>query len=767
MDYFYYSYTPFFKSIDDKAVDANVAFTMLTGYSRNEIIGKSIDEISHLLKVNYQLNLTELDKEFHGYIFTKKFEPREVVISVNSYKGQNEKDFFIEEKLRSKLEELSPYASSLLNDNACATAVINFNDGMIIKANKEYMDLLNISHADYEKCIGKIIFDIETGYKGAELNKIFHRVKNTGKSYYSNEFKLDYINKKPRYYFLSTVPIYFEGKPKFIISQAYNITESIENRQIVENQKEELKTIIENLSEAISVIDNKGNITLLNNSAKELLKVPNESSNIMNEADLTGDVSQSNILNLKNFMKKSLMGYENAEKALLTEKNFEGESSKYYSASKSNIYDKYGNLEKSIFCFHDVTDRIKNEENFFIKAQYELANKIIDNLELGLQRYTYPDYKIIDMNNKAYRELKDHFPFIEPLNMIRGKNIHDILNQEDVSQEIIEKTIKYSPYIEQLNYSIDGEEKHLKLIYQPLYGFNNQVTEIIVITMDVSDYVNEKKKMEEALKFQDELFVNVSHELKTPLNVIYSATQLIEVYLNIQDSRSYKDKINKSIFSIKQNCYRFTKLINNILDISKIETGHFKMMLKNENIVSVVENIVLSVSDYVKSKGLTIEFDTDEEEIIIACDPEKIERIILNLISNAIKFTNEGGKISVCVYDKEETVEITVEDTGIGISEEHINNIFKRYHQADKSLSRNAEGSGIGLSLIKSLVELHGGNIMVNSVPGKGSIFVFELPNKVLKDCDNASEINNLNLNSNKVELMNIEFSDIYDKGWN
>ena len=172
-----------------------------------------------------------------------------------------------------------------------------------------------------------------------------------------------------------------------------------------------------------------------------------------------------------------------------------------------------------------------------------------------------------------------------------------------------------------------------------------------------------------------------------------------------------------SINIIKQNCYRFTKLVNNIIDVSKIESGFLKLNLSNENIVNIIENIVQSVSDYIKVKGLNIVFDTNTEEKIIACDPDKVERIIINLISNAIKFTNASGSIFVNIIDKGDTVEISVKDTGIGMDKKHLNNIFKRFHQVDKSLSRNTEGSGIGLSLVRSIVKLHGGKISAESKP--------------------------------------------------
>lgn len=761
MDYFYYSYTPFFKSVNQVVQEVNIAFVMLTGYSKHEIIGKTINEINHMLKIDSQVDLENFENEFHGYLFTKKYEPREVIITINCYKNKIEKDYFIEEKLNSKIEEVSPYTSSLLRDNVSAAAIFNYSDCMLIKANREYLDFLNIPHSDYGECIGKNLYNIKVGFNGDDLKNIFFKVKKTGKSYYANEFKLEYENRNQKYYFLITVPIYIKGQPKYIISQAYDITENIENREIVENKNIELHAIIENMSDALVVVDKNNNISLSNNSANELLKVSKTSVDAIEEAGLTVDKDDYNMLNLGNFMRSNFLDNDSVNKVILTNKK--SDDTQYYTASKNSIYDKFGEVEKSIFCFHDITDRIKNEENLFIKAQYELANKIIDNLELGLQRFSYPEYLIIDLNNKAYRELKDHYPDIEPLSSIRGKNIHDVLNVEDISQEIIRKTIKNNPYIEQINYEANGEKKYLKLIHQPLYGFNNQITEIITVTMDVTDYVKEKKKMEEALKLQDELFVNVSHELKTPLNVIYSAIQLIEIYLQMGDSENYKGKINKSINSIKQNCYRFTKLINNILDSSKIESGHFNMRVSNEDIVYVVENIVLSVAEYVESKELTIIFDTDVEGKIIACDPEKIERVVLNLISNAIKFTNAGGKILVNIHEKKDTIEITVKDTGIGISKDHINNIFKRYHQADKSLSRNAEGSGIGLSLVKSIVVLHGGQISVKSEVGKGSVFKIELPNRLVEDFGNDNLDNRY---VNKLEMINIEFSDIYDKGW-
>lgn len=143
---------------------------------------------------------------------------------------------------------------------------------------------------------------------------------------------------------------------------------------------------------------------------------------------------------------------------------------------------------------------------------------------------------------------------------------------------------------------------------------------------------------------------------------------------------------------------------------------------------------------------------------MIACDPDKMERIILNLISNAIKFSSKGGEIFVDLKDKDKFIEISVKDNGVGIQKNNLELIFDRFKQVDKSLSRNAEGTGIGLSLVKSIVELQGGSISVESEYGKGSKFIVKLPSgKVLKE----NKIYNNEVKSGDQNIR-VELSDVY-----
>jgi signal transduction histidine kinase len=214
--------------------------------------------------------------------------------------------------------------------------------------------------------------------------------------------------------------------------------------------------------------------------------------------------------------------------------------------------------------------------------------------------------------------------------------------------------------------------------------------------------------------------------------------------------------------TLKQNCYRLLRLINNLIDITKIDSGFMNINLRNCNIVSTVEDITLSVVDYVENKGINLIFDTEVEEKIMAIDPDKIERIILNLLSNAIKFTDSGANITVTIYDRGDNIIISVKDTGCGMPEDKLHTIFERFAQVDKLTARANKGSGIGLSLVKSLVEMHNGTISVESKVGEGSEFLITLPVNVNPDETDMQDFINTCIQPSHVESINIEFSDIY-----
>lgn len=266
-------------------------------------------------------------------------------------------------------------------------------------------------------------------------------------------------------------------------------------------------------------------------------------------------------------------------------------------------------------------------------------------------------------------------------------------------------------------------------------------------------------------KLKTEFFANLSHELRTPLNILLGTTQLLKVLpISYEDSksRSRKKSLENYTHIMEQNCFRLLRLINNLIDVTKIDAGFFEIKLGNHDIVKLVEDVSMSIASYMEDRQITLEFDTEVEERIIACDPDAIERIMLNLLSNATKFTSPEGQVFVSIYDSPEEVTISVRDTGVGISEEKQKIIFNRFVQDNKTLCRNHEGSGIGLSLVKSLVEMHGGSIFLTSQLGEGTEVVINLPVRTVK-IDRKDTM--ASQEERLIERISIEFSDIYPIG--
>ena len=282
----------------------------------------------------------------------------------------------------------------------------------------------------------------------------------------------------------------------------------------------------------------------------------------------------------------------------------------------------------------------------------------------------------------------------------------------------------------------------------------------------ILSFIKDKKNLKHAVEIESlktEFFANLSHEFKTPLNIILSTVQLVMNYIEVNNEYPDYNMFNKCLSNIKQNSYRILKIANNLIDMSKIDGNFYSINMGNYNIVEVVENIVQSLAEYMKDNKRNIIFDTIEEEIITACDPDQIERIILNVLSNAMKFTSHGGNIYVDmeVNDRCNKVIIKISNDGEKINFEDRLRIFERFTQSESLLTRRAEGTGIGLTLVKSLVKLHNGEVYVNTEFEEGTQFCIELPIRKMKNFKN----NNVREKSivSKVEKFNIEFSDIYN----
>ena len=211
---------------------------------------------------------------------------------------------------------------------------------------------------------------------------------------------------------------------------------------------------------------------------------------------------------------------------------------------------------------------------------------------------------------------------------------------------------------------------------------------------------------------KNKYLVNLSHELRTPLNVISSTNQLL---LELSKKDNIKsDKLAYYIDISERNCNRLLNLVNNILDNTKLQSKMYTLNLKEVDIIYLVEETSLTLIDYIKSKSIELIIDPEVEEKVILCDDYEIERCIVNLVSNAAKFTPEGGNITITIKDLDDKVMISVLDTGVGIEEKYHKTIFDRFNQVDNDESKG--GSGLGLSITSKIVELHKGEIYVEKV---------------------------------------------------
>lgn len=263
---------------------------------------------------------------------------------------------------------------------------------------------------------------------------------------------------------------------------------------------------------------------------------------------------------------------------------------------------------------------------------------------------------------------------------------------------------------------------------------NGQPERMVGVCMDIT----ERKRMEEALtqktieaqeasRVKSEFVSNVSHELRTPLNAILGFSHLVleNIYGSINEDQKY------ALEGVLRNADDLRKLINNLLDLSKIESGKAPLKIAPVEIPALIEDISAGLQSLLEKKSLYLQYEKKALPLIQS-DGDKIKQILVNLLSNAIKFTPEGG-ITVAMEDRpeRERVEIRVQDTGIGIKPEDLAKIFNAFHQVDGTATREFGGSGLGLTIVKQLVDLLKGEIGVESDFGKGSTFILSLPYRV------------------------------------
>jgi len=231
-----------------------------------------------------------------------------------------------------------------------------------------------------------------------------------------------------------------------------------------------------------------------------------------------------------------------------------------------------------------------------------------------------------------------------------------------------------------------------------------------------------REEAERAGRMKDEFLATLSHELRNPLSAIVGWAQVLH-------TQPLPPQVVRGLEVIERNARAQTRIVDDLLDMSRISAGMARLDIRNVDLQKVVDAAILPIQPAAHAKRITIDRVAAASPLTASCDPDRLQQVIANLLTNAVKFTPEGGWIEVRLEHRPPHVEISVRDNGIGIDPGFLPFVFDRFRQADPSSTRQHSGLGLGLSICKQLVELHGGTIRASSDgTGKGSTFTIRLP---------------------------------------
>lgn len=376
--------------------------------------------------------------------------------------------------------------------------------------------------------------------------------------------------------------------------------------------------------------------------------------------------------------------------------------------------------------YKELANSLSNETKELDKLNERITNKNKE-LELSINVlkknehlystfFRYMPHPVVILNSNNERVLFANKQFLK---------ISEISSLRDIVNEKINRYIEFiKDDLVNKNYNaILNVKNKKKFIYtKALPEDLENGRKIILIKDNTSNVIKEEiekevknKKIEESMRTQ--FLSSISHDLKTPINVIYSASQIEELYIQKQDFNT----LIKYNAICKHNCISLIKLTNNLIDNSQINFNYLTPRLRKYNLVEIVEDNVMSLVEYVKWNDIDLIFDTNTEECYIDMDQEFMERIILNLVSNSVRFTRKNGEIHVIIHESDDYLRISVKDNGTGMKKDFVQKAFDRYEVEEKSSEDFKSESGIGLFVVKELVEMQGGKIYIESNVNAGT----------------------------------------------
>jgi two-component system phosphate regulon sensor histidine kinase PhoR len=366
-------------------------------------------------------------------------------------------------------------------------------------------------------------------------------------------------------------------------------------------------------------------------------------------------------------------------------------------------HDELGDLARA---FNHMSEQIRARIQEVTAAKARLEAVLLSMFEGVMVLDASGKIRLMNERLKEYLKVED--------NPIGRKTLEIIRNIE--IQEIVDKSLKIKKGLESREISVlIPDERILSVHATPIINKGNTEGSVLVF-YDITDL----RRLE---KIRQDFVANVSHELRTPISSIkgYAETLLDGA---IDDKENAKDFIE----IIHSDSERLASLINDILDLSKIESGELKLGIQPISLTPIIKKVVKLLTKQAKAKGVKIELDVSNTVCKVMADKERIAQVVLNLLDNAIKYNKLNGKVTISYKEDKKLLKVNITDTGLGIPAKDLDRIFERFYRADRARSREIGSTGLGLSIVKHIIEAHGGAVSVESIPDDGSVFSFTLP---------------------------------------
>ena len=640
----------------------------------------------------------------------------------------NQKKSYIKEvkkKIKSEKELQKNYKDEILGVSNKISKSIEESDIpiFILDINKKFIysnEAFNMLIQDYKNKENRIDISKYLQFKFPKYKNLMDEIKKIATEARGN---LNIKSYDGKIYRLECITDIIDERPVIVC-----ILKDITQTTLIQNKLEESENMYKNLmdvlNEGVIIHDNK-NIKYINDKGLEILDI-----NIGKKEIFIEDIK--NIVS-KKFREKFLSNIQLV-----------------ISRKEEKVINKIELINGRIVEL--VTTNIKlNDEDLLISIVIditELENTIMN----------------IEQSEKTYKLLLQTLPEgIVIVNPTTKKHIYrneaSIRMLKTIGLEKLNESIK--TYLKEENYGnfrrftidkLNNVDISLAIVKREEEGSLIVVFRMLDCEFKSTQLEKELNRIKEKNKFKTEFLSNVAYDIKKPINKIFETNNNL-----IENKGKYNsENINNHTRLVKQNCYRLIRLLSNVEYVSRIDNGTCTLELRKCDIVKLVENIVKISKTYTDKKGIDISFKSEVNKKILSLDIDKVEKIILNILSNAIKFTDTGGKIDINLYMQNEQVCISIKDTGIGIPKDKTEVIFENFEQLDTTLSRGCEGTGMGLSVVKKLANLNNIKINVESELNKGSEFIITLPNNIVSK--------NIKLQDKfaQDEKIDIEFSDIY-----